>query len=403
MIVMKFGGSSLKDASAIRRSVSIVSDRVEMGPLVVVSAVGGTTRRLLELGETARSEGLEAASSRLDDLLDYHRSILTGLEAGGQNHQEAEAEIHRLGTSLRRLLEGVTLLRDLSPKTQDAILSHGERFSTLLFSTAARKEGIQAVRVDAARIMITDERFRAARPDRGEIRVRAEWELRPLLSQGQIPVLEGFIGATRGGVPTTMGFEASDYTASLLGAALGATEIQIWTDVPGILTSGRQDTEGVLVVHSLSYDAAADLSFFGAKVLHPRTIEPAVENLIPVYIRSSREPDGQGTRISGTSRSAQRGVSSIAVIQGVVVTRFKADREIPLHRSLGALAQALDEKGVSPHLMTLSGYQIAVAAEAPTELPAVMKSLDWTTDVFVEDGCAMVTPVSYTHLRAHET
>lgn len=393
MIVMKFGGSSLEDAICIRRAVDIVLQHREERPVVVVSAIGKTTQALVQLGHTALSNGLTAATPLLDDLLQHHRTVLGDLGVAADIAAEIDRGIGRLGKNIARLLEGVSLLQELTPRTEDAIIGNGERFSTLLFAAAAGNAGLDVVRVDATKVIITDARHRMARPDRNEILARAAATLQPLIEAHRIPVIEGFIGATNEGTPTTMGFEASDYTASLLGAALGASEIQIWTDVPGILTTGSPGIENVLSIRELSFDEAAELSFFGAKVLHPRTIDPAAEGNIPVRILHSRHPQDAGTTIFQAPAHVGSAVKSIALKEDVIVVYASSPRPVPAHRTMAFLGKTLDRHEVSPHLLTVSGHRVGFGVAAQAGLDVALVELSKTLQVSREENCVIVSLV----------
>ena len=247
--------------------------------------------------------------------------------------------------------------------------------------------------MDATTVMITDSRFRMARPDRTELNSRARATILPLVEQGRIPLIEGFIGATRDGVPTTLGFEASDYTASLLGAALDASEIQIWTDVGGMLTSGDSRVENVMSIRQLSFDEAAELSFFGAKVLHPSTIEPAVEKNIRIRILHSRYPDGCGTTIFAAPESAGVAVKSIAVKENVMVVNLRPHQPAPIHRTTWSVGEALDRHEVSAHLMASSGNRIVLALDVSQQLDQLLQELGETFEVSPTENCVIVSVV----------
>ena len=241
--------------------------------------------------------------------------------------------------------------------------------------------------------MITDSRFRMARPDRAELNARARATILPLVEQGRIPLIEGFIGATRNGVPTTLGFEASDYTASLLGAALDASEIQIWTDVGGMLTSGDSRVENVMSIRQLSFDEAAELSFFGAKVLHPSTIEPAVEKNIRIRILHSRHPDGCGTTIFAAPESAGVAVKSIAVKENIIVVNLRPHQPVPIHRTTWSVGEALDRHAVSAHLMASSGSRVVLALDVNQQLDHLLQELGETFEVSPTENCVIVSVV----------
>ena len=393
MIIMKFGGTSLQDADCIRRAVHIVAQRRDQRPVVVVSAIGRTTRTLLRVCEMALADGAETAGGQLEELAGHHRAILADLGIEQSAQASAWNAMARYLDDIRQLLQGISLLRQLTPRTEDAIIAHGERFSTLLFAAAARDADLDVAPVDATTVMITDSRFRMARPDRTELNSRARATILPLVEQGRIPLIEGFIGATRDGVPTTLGFEASDYTASLLGAALDASEIQIWTDVGGMLTSGDPRVENVMSIRQLSFDEAAELSFFGAKVLHPSTIEPAAEKNICVRILHSRFPDGCGTTIRAAPESAGVAVKSIAVKENIIVINLRSRQPAPIHRTTRSVGEALDRHEVSAHLMASSGSRVVLALDVDQQLDHLLQELGETFEVSPTENCVIVSVV----------
>ena len=390
---MKFGGTSLQDADCIRRAVHIVAQRRDQRPVVVVSAIGRTTRTLLRVCEMALADGAETAGGQLEELAGHHRAILADLGIEQSAQASAWNAMARYLDDIRQLLQGISLLRQLTPRTEDAIIAHGERFSTLLFAAAARDADLDVAPVDATTVMITDSRFRMARPDRTELNSRARATILPLVEQGRIPLIEGFIGATRDGVPTTLGFEASDYTASLLGAALDASEIQIWTDVGGMLTSGDPRVENVMSIRQLSFDEAAELSFFGAKVLHPSTIEPAAEKNICVRILHSRFPDGCGTTIRAAPESAGVAVKSIAVKENIIVINLRSRQPAPIHRTTRSVGEALDRHEVSAHLMASSGSRVVLALDVDQQLDHLLQELGETFEVSPTENCVIVSVV----------
>ena len=324
MIVAKFGGTSVQDAECIQRAVGIVGDRLARRPLVVVSALAGVTRQLLALGRQALAAAA-AARRELGAIGNRHLAILGELDTTPGERRWGEARSKALLAALESRLDGIAGSGVYDGAAQDGVIAFGERLSTTLFGAAARGAGLAADNVDAAEVVVTDDRFRSARPDRGEIDRRAALRLRPLLEAGRVPVVEGFIGATTAGQSTTMGFEASDLTASLLGAALGAEEVQIWTDVPGMLTTGHPAIAAPRRVPRLSFGEARELALFGAKVLHPDTVEPARERGIPVRILHSRDPAGEGTWITARGAAAGAGgaagaAAAVATVKSIAVT-----------------------------------------------------------------------------------
>lgn len=329
MRVVKFGGTSVRDAACLRRAAAVVGPRRAGGVVVVVSAAAGVTRRLLRLGHIAAGEvrsveseqpdaGAEARSRserepEIAALASLHRGTLRelGLEAGAE--AATAAAIDGLLQDLRGRLETIAARGACAPADEDAVMSFGERLSSALMSAALHRQGWPVQPVDAREVVITDDRFRRARPDLAAIDARAAAIVAPLLAAGTVVVTEGFIAATPEGATTTMGFEASDLTAALLGAALGAEEIEIRTDVPGMLTTGHPAVRAPRLVPRLSYDEAAELALFGAKVLHPDTVAPARARGIPVRILHAAEPDGPGTWIGEDADVP--GVKAIAVTE----------------------------------------------------------------------------------------
>ena len=390
---MKFGGTSIQDAASIERAVGIVASRRDRDPLVVVSAMGGTTRELLRLGQLALEEGPRAARQRLDSIGERHMGVLGELAIEDDVREEVHGTITGYVEELGRYLEGVALLQEYSPRTQDAVISRGERFSTALFAAAARAAGLDAVRVDAADVMITDDRFRRARPNRSEIEARAGAEIQPLVADGRVPIVEGFVGATIEGVATTMGFEASDYSAALLGAALGVREIQIWTDVPGMLTTGHSAVRAVYVVRELSFLEAAELALFGAKVLHPDTIEPACQSDIPVRILPSRDPGAEGTRITAEGSASSPAVKSIAVREGLHAVRLTPRDDAPLHRTLRTAASSFDRHELAPLLLAGCGDAVLACLVPDPALEACLNELSQQLRIEQESERSVVCAV----------
>ena len=393
MIVMKFGGTSLQDADAIGRAVEIVRAHERRRPLVVVSAMGSTTRQLLALGHAALDEGLVAGRDRLAEIAAAHRKALGALGLDATSRGEVDATITGYLEGLGRYVEGVVMLQEYSRRTQDAVISYGERFSTALFAAAARAAGLNAVRVDAGEVVITDDRFRRARPVSAEIRGRADRHIAPLIEQERVPVIEGFVGATLDGVATTMGFEASDYTAALLGAALGAEEIQIWTDVPGMLTTAHAAVSPIFVVRELSFVEAAELAAFGAKVLHPDTVEPARQENIVVRILPSHDPGADGTRITAGAASPNATVKSIAVREGIDAITLQSHEGSPVHRTLWQIGEAFDRHELSPLLLASSGDAVVALAEPDASLDACLRELSPHVQINRDSDFAVVCAV----------
>jgi aspartate kinase len=390
LIVLKFGGTSVQDGPALCRAVDIVGEQKEKRPLVVLSAISGATNSLLSLSRIALDGNTRRAQEILSELVSRHRWILFDLDLDKDSEREVADAISRYGEELNDFVRGVVLLRELTPRIQDSILGYGELLSTCLFTARARRLGFDADFVDARDIVITDAKFSKARPDYSELQVRANERLSPLLESGRIPITQGFIGSTEEGVPTTLGRGGSDYTASLLGAALGAQEIQIWTDVDGMLTADSRIVPGGMKIRELSFSEAAELAYFGAKVLHPSTIEPAVDLNIPVRILNSRRPGAEGTRITAGSRKMGVAVKSIAVKKGITIVHVQSLRMLMAHGFLRSIFEVFDRHEISVDLVSTSEVSVSLTVDRSENLDTAVEALSRFSKVTVESRCAIV-------------
>lgn len=309
-LVLKFGGSSVADAACMRQVAGIVTRALPRSPLVVLSAMGKTTNGLFAAAQAAEAGDLPSALTTLGTLVEAHRRAAADLVPQGLP-APLDRALTGLFAELEMLLRGVALLRELSPRSMDAIAAFGERLSTLVFEAHLRASGVDSSWFDARTVLRTDAGFGAALPRPAELELAAQVRLKPLLGAGRVVVTQGYIGATEDGLTTTLGRGGSDYSAALFGAALGAEEVQIWTDVEGVLTCDPRVVPGALPIPELSFAEAGELAAFGAKVLHPATIQPAVEARIPVTVRHTRLPEGRFTTITGSVRTG-RPVTALA-------------------------------------------------------------------------------------------
>ena len=393
MIVMKFGGTSVQDAPAVRRAVEIVAGERERGPLVVLSAIAGATNTLLSVGRTALSGDVAVARQILSDLVSQHCAIALDLELGQHAQGEVMEQTAHCEEELTDFVRGVALLRELTPRIQDAMVSYGERLSVLLFTAKARAGGLDVVPVEAKNVMLTDARFGKARPMLTRVAERCQETIAPELAAGKIPVVQGFVGVTPDGETTTLGRGGSDYTAALFGAALDADEIQIWTDVDGMLTADHRIVPESRKIRELSFDEAAELAYFGARVLHPATIEPAVARNIPVRILNSRRPDASGTTITARLRRAGVPVKSIAVKKGITVIDVKSHRMLMAHGFLKSMFDVFDRHEVSVDLVSTSEVSVSLTVDSIEKLSDAVEELSVFAEVTVESGCAIVCVV----------
>jgi aspartokinase/homoserine dehydrogenase 1 len=316
--IMKFGGTSVGDATRIRRAAEIVAAAAKEGSVVaVVSAMGGVTNRLIEAAQASAAGNRDTAVQIAETLRKQHQQAVEDLVSHDDRRLLLAAEIEKIIEQVTGLCYGTALLRELTPRVLDEILSTGERLSARLLSNALCELGLKGVAVEATELIVTDNISGRADPLMSQTREKAAARLLPLIADDSVPVVTGFIGATPEGMLTTLGRGGSDYSATILGAALDAAEVIIWTDVDGVLTADPRLVPEARTLGEISYNEAAELAYFGAKVLHPKTLRPVSEAGIPVWIRNSFAPERRGTKITATGHPTARGVKAITAISGV--------------------------------------------------------------------------------------
>lgn len=390
--VMKFGGTSVEDAAAFERVARIVGARHALRPVVVVSAMSRATDGLVGAARTAAAGDPAGALRGVDELLARHRAVASALLAGPER-EAAGALIDEARAELEELLRVVARHPGTRRALHDEIVAHGERLSSALLAAAFRAGGLPARAVDARRCVRTDDEHGRATPRMDETERSTRAVLEPVLAAGEIPVLGGFIGSTAEGATTTLGRGGSDYSAALLGAALAAREIQIWTDVSGFLTADPRVVPAARSIGHLHYAEAAELAYFGAKVLHPKTIQPAVEREIPVRICNSREPAAASTLIDARSERSPRGIKAIAHKPGITVVQVSSARMLGAYGFLHALFEVFDRHRVAVDIVATSEVSVSLTVEEAERLPPVVEELRRLGRVEVEDGYAIVCAV----------
>ncbi len=317
---MKFGGTSVGDGSCIARVAQIVRDASRDSSVVaVVSAMSGVTNRLIDAATRCEADERGQVVEIFEVLHDQHEAALATLIRSSERRTDVAATTKKIFSEGFRLCEGTALLRELTPRTLDAISSLGERLSAPLVAGAISELGLRSEAVDATELIVTDAYHGGAEPVMDLTRERSQSRLNPLLDEGIVPVVTGFIGATQQGVLTTLGRGGSDYSATILGAALDADEIIIWTDVDGVLTADPRLVPDARTIPEISYREAAELAYFGAKVLHPKTLRAVMRAGIPVWIRNSFEPERTGTKITPQGRSNGGGVKALTAVKDVTL------------------------------------------------------------------------------------
>lgn len=391
MIVVKFGGTSVGDAPAIQRAADIVRGRVERRPLVVVSALGGTTNALLTIAEQAAEGQLIGAILGVETLRERHLHVAQELLGDSPSSSDVQGELSATFDELASLAEALSVLGHLTPRSLDAIASKGELLSSALVVAVFRERGIAAEYVDPASVMITGDQFGKAEPLAERIAEASQRIIRPLVEQGMVPVVGGFVGATEQGIVTTLGRGGSDFSASLFGAALGAEAIEIWTDVDGMLTADPRVVVGAQLIDRIRFDEASELASFGAKVLHPSTIAPAVRLGIPVRVLNSRRPEGTGTLI--TFDAPLRPVTAIAGKEGVTVVKVRSPRMLLAHGFLRSIFDIFDRHRTSVDVVATSEISVSLTIDDARHLDSLVVDLRQLGDVSVERNKGIVALV----------
>ncbi len=382
MIVMKFGGSSVESAAAIDRVASIVRSRLHRHPVVVVSAMGKTTNRLLAIAQSAVKGDRAGALAQLEELRAYT------LREGGPVGGAVDAHLQELA----ELVQGLAVLGELTPRSVDAISAYGERLSSLIVAERFRANSLDAVHADSRQYIVTDARHTQAAPLHAETYERLRTGLAPIARQ-QVVVMGGFIAATANGVTTTLGRGGSDFSASIIGAGLDAEEIQIWTDVDGMLTCDPRIADIGHRIKVISFGEAAELAYFGAKVLHPSTVFPAVEKNIPVLILNSRRPDVEGTRIVAENVPCSNPFKAIACKQGIVSVHIRSLRMLMAHGFLRRIFEVFDRYETSVDMIATSEISVSLTIDNPQRLEAVVAELREFAEVSVETEQAIICMV----------
>jgi aspartate kinase len=392
VIVVKFGGTSVGDADAIRRTAEIVRGRLDRRPIVIVSALAGATNALIAIAEQAARGQLIGAVRNVQALRERHLEQAERLLGDGAECAEVSSEMSVLFDELASLAEALSVLGDLTPRSLDTIAAVGERLSSLLVTAAYRKLGLPAEHVDARDVMITNDAFTRAEPQPEAIAEAGRRLLLPLVRDEKVPVLGGFIGSAQStGVTTTLGRGGSDYSASLIGAALSADAIEIWTDVDGMLTADPRVVDGARLIERIGFEEASELASFGAKVLHPNTIAPAVVRGIPVVVLNSTRPNGAGTLI--TFDAPRRPVTAIAGKSNTALIRVRTPRMLMTEGFLRTLFGVFEARRTSVDVVATSEVSVSLTVEESAPLEALVGDLRELGDVSIERGRGIVAVV----------
>lgn len=386
-VVMKFGGTSLEDAAAIRRAIRIVKQRLGHKPVVVASALADVTDQLLAAGQAAAQGQLEPARESLAILQRRHEQVALDT-AGPDAYETLRLQLEPEFQQLQLLLPSIASAGELTPRLQDQLLGAGECLSSRIVQAAFAQAGIDAVWIDARACIVTDAAHTEATPLWDDTNRRLQAVLAPLLADSKVPLLGGFIGATSDGIPTTLGRGGSDFTASIVGAAVHASRIEIWTDVDGILTTDPKLCPEARRVPTMSFEEAADLAYFGAKVLHPASIAPAMHKNIPVWVLNSRNPEGKGTEIVAHP-GEECVMKAITAKKGVTVVDVEAVRWLA-PELLREIFEVFERHQYSLDLLSASRGSLSLLVTSTHALPAIAEELKGLANVRWENHKALL-------------
>jgi aspartate kinase len=394
-VVMKFGGTSVADAGAIARVVDIVRRQWSQGqarpPVVVISALSKVTDGLIRTIGFARAGDAERATGLLGELRDRHVGLASVLTTA-RTQDELVAALRAQFDELVGLVHALAVLREVSPRSYDAVVSAGELASSRIVAAAFADARLPAAWIDARAVVVTDEEHTQAAPDMAASCRQARACIDSVTARGDIPVLGGFVGATAAGVTTTLGRGGSDYSAAILGACLDAREIQIWTDVDGMLTADPRLVPSPRVVAELSFGEASELAYFGAKVLHPSTILPAVAKNIPVRILNSRKPENAGTLVTAKGRPDGQ-IAALACKREVTVIDITSTRMFMAHGFLRRLFEVFERFKTPVDVVTTSEVSVSVTVEDVRHLDQIVGALREFAQVACEPHMAIVSVV----------
>jgi aspartate kinase len=390
MIVMKFGGTSVGDPEAIRRVTEIIRSRLSESPAVVVSAVAKTTDELVSFSDTASAD-----SNRADDLIDWilerHVKLIADLDLDGDSVlsgvlSQAANDLIGLRRKFKEAGRAEAMLMDLC-------LSTGEFLSSNILVSYLNSQGIEAIWADAREAIVTDSRFGSARPLFSESKALASRIFEPVLKAGKVAVMQGFVGSDVRGRTTTFGRGGSDYSATFLGALLGAKTVEIWTDVDGILTADPSLVPEARRIRRMSFEEASELAYFGAKVLHPSTLRPAIERGVPVSVLNSMSPTVAGTEITPSGEKGggeESTVKSIAYKEGLTVLNITSTRMLMAYGFLASIFRIFNQFETPVDLVATSEVSVSVTVDTREKIDQIVSVLSEISEVEVQEGKAIV-------------
>jgi aspartate kinase len=390
--VIKFGGTSVADAAAFGKAARIVRNLKDADRIVVVSAMSGVTDTLFNCFELAAEHKVQSAMTSFEEQLGNHL-IVARCFLHGDELAQFESTIESTRAQIQHLLHCIATAEVATAALKDELVSFGEYLSATLLASVLQALGVPAMYVDARSVLVTDDEYGRANPLFAETEKRAREKLSPLISLGNVPVLGGFIAATANGQTTTLGRGGSDYSAAIIGAVLKAESIQIWTDVNGVLTADPRVVPAALTIPVLSYQEAAELAYFGAKVLHPKTLQPAIERSIPVRVCNSREPGKLGTLIVAESKATPQTVKAIAHKSGITTVQVTSAGMLGAYGFLRALFEIFARHRTAVDVVTTSEVSVSLSLDDPSSLDQIVVELKRLGSVEIEKRRTIISVI----------
>jgi len=382
------------DADRVGTAIEIVESARAEQPVVVVSALAGVTNELVRATDVAAAGRFQEVTDIVTSVRQRHETVGMALVRQKSDYFDSFlAQVTKHTDQIQDILRGISLVGEVSLRARDKIVAIGEKLSSVLFAYSMRLRTLPGVHIDSEDVVVTDENFGAANPDMEATRVSAIRTLYPELERNHIPVLGGFIGRSHGGATTTLGRGGSDYSAAIIGAAIDASEIQIWTDVDGMMTCDPRVIPAAKIIERISYVEAAELAYFGAKVLHPKTIAPAVEKQIPIRVLNTHNVKSGGTLITEQGDPSKTGARAIALKKGITVIHVTASQMLGAHGFLARIFEVFARHRVSVDLVTTSEISVSVTVDNDGPVAAMRPELEKIGTVRVERQQSIVAMV----------
>ncbi len=385
MIVLKFGGTSVKDSYWIDKTIDITNNQIDRAPVLVSSAMSKVTDKLISIGKFAEEKNKDSIIEAIDALKKMHFDAANEFLTG-KNLEKASESLNSLFEQLVSFSKGLYLLRECSPKSLDMLVSFGERLSTLLIYHRTVERNINSELLDSRNFIITDNNFTSASPNFKLTNPKIKEYVKP--EKGKIVITQGFISSNEEGITTTLGRGGSDFTATIIGSALDAEEVQIWTDVDGILSTDPRIAPGAKRIENISYAEAAELAFFGAKVVHPSTIQPAVEKRIPVVVKNTKNPDCPGTFI--IKKTDSKGLTGIAGKKNITSINITSYRMLNAYGFLSKIFAIFNKYKTPVDLISTSEVSVSMTIEDTSNINIIKSELEPLGKTVIESNNGII-------------